>query len=310
MEIAVVAAGQSPADRTAVERVTAALRERGRAALGAAEARDRLARERPTRARALAPLGAARAEIAAARRHLLLVEPAAAARALDSAIAIYEQQRALAGVDEELADAYVLLGVAQHHAGRLDATRRAFARARALDPDRRLTPSEVHPELARLFTETPPAPAPAAASAAGIGPAAPEDLPATASLPPDELGDLLLVDEVVLVRGAARRTGLVVSAARYDVRAHAFTPAVQEKDAGQAVARLLAEPALLSQVPGLEAPLDPPPAPPPRFWQRSWFWAAVGGAVAAAGGSILAAQAAQSTHTTVVAAQGSFGGSR
>jgi len=288
-EIAVLAASGAPADGAAAAAIEKALSVRGVMVVRDAQARAQAAQ--PVRVERFAALREARRLMADAHKHDLLVE-------LDAA-----EQAALRAIDlfwdpDELSDAYILLGIVRLHRGDGAGGRAAFTRAKAYDPGRKLTSHEVHPDIARLWSQT-------------MAPAGHEDgvaAPPPSELAPADLCDILWLDNVVVARGVERRAGLKLAAARFDRRAHAWSERVTGADPARIGAAVLSAPALHAAAPALEVPADPPPPPPPPVWRRAWFWAVVGGAAAFAGGGAILAQATRGTHTTVMAGPNTFGG--
>jgi hypothetical protein len=276
-EIAVLAASSAPSDQAAAQAVERALG-------------DRVAHRHAVpavRTGAFAPLAEARKLVAQARKQDLDVEFDTAEASLAKAIAIFEQH---ADAREELADAWIWRGIVAFHAKR--DSQQAFARARQIDPDRRLTRFEVHPDIAALY------------AAASDGSSA-HETPGAESSAPDEICDLLWCEGVIVVAVSEDEHRSRLVGARYDANARAFTERAVAGNAHDLIDALLRAPAFAQAQPSLVLPPEPPP---PRIWQRTWFWTAVGGAAAALAGSLIYADATRDVHTTVNVPAGVFGG--
>jgi hypothetical protein len=300
-EIAVLAASPMASDRAAAEALARLFEAHGVTAR--AEPVAEAAQVHAITLATFAPLGQARRLVAEARKHDLLVEPDQADAKLDQAIERLAALRAIPGVEDELADAWILRGVVRFHSGDQAAARAAFARARALDPTRRLTPFEVHPDIARLYEGISPD--------GGVAPpllGTEASAPSPRALSPVELCDVLWLDGAVVIRARTQGNRSRFAAARYDARARAWTETRVAAGAAQLIDALLGSPTVLATEPALTLPAEPPDAGPPRFWQRGWFWAAVAGAVALTGGSVAFAEVTRETQTRVVVAPNAFGG--
>ena len=276
-EIAVLAASSAPSDQAAAQAIERALGEQ-------AVQRHPVS---AVRAGAFAPLGEARRLLARARKQDLDVEFDAAEASLGKAIAIFEQQPA---AREELADAWIWRGIVAFHAKRDAAP--AFARARAIDPERQLTRFEVHPDIAALY-------------AAAVQDADQKTMAPVESAAPDEICDLLWCDEVIVVGVSEQKGRASLVGTRFDANARAFTERAVAGNAHDLIDALTRSPAFAREQPSLVLPPEPPP---PRIWQRTWFWTAVGGAAAALAGSLIYADATRDVHTTVTGGAGVFGG--
>ena len=281
-EIAVLAASSAPSDQAAAQAVERALGDRG---VTVVESAPIVA----VRTSDFAPLAEARRLLAKARKHDLNVEFEQAEQAASEAISILGERP---NVHEEIADAFVLRAIVRFHAHQDGAA--DFSAAKSEDPTRRLSPLEVHPDIAAAYAASKPAklvhaPRPRFAE----------------SDHPDEICDLLWCDSVIVVAVSEDQHRSRLVGTRYDAGARAFTERAVAGNAHELIDALLRAPAFAQAQPSLVLPPEPPP---PRIWQRTWFWTAVGGAAAALAGSLIYADATRDVHTTVVAGPGVFGG--
>src|SRR5262249_47232950 len=161
---------------------------------------------------------------------------------------------------DELSDAYILLGIVRLHRGDGAGGRAAFTRAKAYDPGRKLTSHEVHPDIARLWSQT-------------MAPAGHEDgvaAPPPSELAPADLCDILWLDTGGVGRGGGGRAGLRLAAARFAGRGHAGSERVTGAAPARIGAAVFPAPALHAPAPALGVRAAPPPPPPPPVWRRAW----------------------------------------